>query len=277
MPRIEFCKMTGAGNDFVVVDNRSDIIRKRGRAARFLCNRRWGIGADGLLLLESSQKAAYKMMYYNADGSYGGMCGNGGRCIARFATDRGIAPAAHQFEALNHIYAVQVQDDSVELTMKNPRSIRLNIVLRKDKKLLRCHFIDTGAPHLVIFLHELSPKSATLDDINIGELGRWLRFHKRFSPAGTNANFVQLTASNVLKIRTYERGVEDETLACGTGSVAAAVVAHLLGHADPPVSVLPASRQPLVVRLDRNGNRFRNVRLLGPAETVFTGSIEADL
>lgn len=274
--KVQFSKMSGAGNDFVVIDNRSRKIKDGAKAAQHLCDRRWGIGADGLLLLENSKEAAYRMMYYNADGSYGGMCGNGGRCIATFAHQLAIAPPNHWFEALDFVYHANVNGDSVALRMKNPKATQLNIQLTRNKKRVRCHFVDTGAPHVVLFLEELrGPKD--LEKVDISGLGKWLRYQRRFKPAGTNVNVVESYGVNSLKIRTYERGVENETLACGTGAIAAAVVAAQLRGFESPVRVLPKSGYEMQVRFERQGDGFRDVVLVGPAVVTFEGSIELNV
>ncbi len=274
--KVHFSKMSGAGNDFVVIDNRSQKIKDGAKISQLLCDRRWGIGADGLLLLENSKKAAYRMMYYNADGSYGGMCGNGGRCIAAFAHQLSIAPSAHFFEALDFVYHANVNGNSVALRMKNPKAMQLNIQLSRDKKRIKCHFVDTGAPHVVLFLEELHGTNE-IEKVDISGLGKWLRYHKRFRPAGTNVNVVEAHSTNSLKIRTYERGVENETLACGTGAIAAAVVAAQLRGFESPVRVLPKSGYKLQVRFERQGDGFRDVVLVGPAVVTFEGSIELNV
>ena len=156
--------MSGAGNDFILIDNRSEIIKERQVFARKVCDRHWSIGADGLLLLETSDKASYRMMYYNADGSYGGMCGNGGRCIAKFAYVKNIAESSHTFEALDYIYSASVDNDNISLHMKNPLSLKLNQHIFVAKKKISYHTLDTGAPHIVIEVKELNKK------INFGKI-----------------------------------------------------------------------------------------------------------
>ena len=271
--RTNFCKMTGAGNDFVVIDNRSKRIKAAPKVARFLCDRRWGIGADGLLLLEKSRRASYRMMYYNADGSYGGMCGNGGRCIAWFAYTNKIAGKVHEFEALNHVYAAKILRNEVVLTMKDPVKARIGDEILLDSGKLVVNSIDTGSPHVVVPVENLSEK-ATLANVDVLGIGRKLRFDPHFAPAGTNVNFIERAGANSLRIRTYERGVEDETLACGTGSIASAIVAARLWNLKSPVSIMPKSNVPLRVEFKDQAGVVSEVRLAGPASVVFTGSIE---
>ncbi|MEX1277074.1 MAG: diaminopimelate epimerase [Bacteroidota bacterium] len=270
---IQFTKMTGAGNDFVVIDNRSGRITKGSILARKLCDRRWGIGADGLLLLEKSTRGAYRMMYYNADGSYGGMCGNGGRCIALYAVKKRIAPKNHSFEALNHIYQVSVASpERVSLRMKDPFDLRLNFMLPFQGKRVKASYVNTGSPHVVIPVRALGIRGLKIESVDVTGLGREIRYHKAFQPSGTNVNFIELVSSKRLKIRTYERGVESETLACGTGSVASAIIASRLFHKmKPPITILPKSRSPLIVDFDLKGDLPENVTLQGPAKIVFEG------
>ncbi|MCX6142423.1 MAG: diaminopimelate epimerase [Ignavibacteriales bacterium] len=240
------------------------------RAARILSDRRWGVGADGLILLEKSRKADYRMMYFNADGSYGGMCGNGGRCIARYAVLNGIAPRNHQFEALKHVYAASVKGSEVELTMKDPGELDMKRKIRLRGKLVSVSFINTGSPHVVVPCDAVGSDKA-LRSIDVVDLGREIRYHAAFKPSGTNANFVERVKGNSIRIRTYERGVEAETMACGTGSIACAIVASRLWKLIPPVLVVPESGKKLRVDFDDDGTRISNVHLSGPAVISFRG------
>ncbi|HAL56179.1 MAG TPA: diaminopimelate epimerase [Bacteroidetes bacterium] len=270
--KIEFAKMSGAGNDFVVIDNRSGKIRNVKSLARRLCDRRWGVGADGLLLLEKSNKGDYRMMYYNADGSYGGMCGNGGRCIAYFAFRNEIAGTVQRFEALNHIYIARIKRNDVVLEMKNPRNLRTAFMLPIGKKRLKANYVDTGSPHVVILVSDVA-RNVSIEELDVVQFGRQVRHHDMFAPKGTNVNFVELGENNLLKIRTYERGVENETLACGTGSVASAIVASELLKLNPPIRIEPRSKSLLSVDFARSDRGICDVTLTGGAEVVFTGSI----
>jgi diaminopimelate epimerase len=272
--KIKFAKMTGAGNDFVVIDNRSGKVKNGSRLARRVCARRWGIGADGLLLLEKSRRAAYRMMYYNSDGSYGGMCGNGGRCIAWYAFKKGIAPREHSFEALGHIYAAKVTDKQVALRMKDPKDLKPSVKLNLRGKRVDVAFVDTGSPHAVVLAKKLTGRAGTFTRLDVTDWGRLIRYHRSFYPRGTNVNFVEAAGRNSLRIRTYERGVEDETLACGTGSIASAIVACELWGYKSPVTVIPRSKKNLIVRFTRASGRFQNVELSGPAELIFEAFIE---
>jgi diaminopimelate epimerase len=272
--KIEFTKMTGAGNDFVVIDNRSGMIANGAVVAKKLCDRHWGIGADGLLLLEEGKKGSYRMMYYNADGSYGGMCGNGGRCIALFAHRRGIAPSRHQFEAIDFEYKAEVTGNVVTLAMKDPSERQMNVSLSMGGRKIRGHFINTGSPHVVIPVDQISMRKKGLESVNVVKLGRQIRNAKQFRPEGSNVNFVERTKEDTLRIRTYERGVENETLACGTGSVACAVIGNMIWRMRPPIFIIPRSGVALSVNFTVKANQQRNISLTGPAEELFRGTIE---
>lgn len=275
--QIPFTKMSGAGNDFVVVDNRRGIVRDAATFARTVCDRRWAVGADGLLLVEPSRKVSYRMMYFNADGSYGGMCGNGGRCIALFAAARGIAPSSHSFEALDHVYAVAAGDPArVRLSLKNPSRFRRDISLTVAGKNVRADFVDTGSPHAVVFASAFVRHADALDRLDVERLGRAVRRHRAFAPEGVNVNFVQLEDKGIVRMRTYERGVEGETLACGTGAVASALVAYLRGKASSPVTIQARSGKFLTVEFkETSPGEFSDVALIGPAQTTFEGVWEA--
>ncbi len=272
---IEFVKMTGAGNDFVLIDNRSGRLSFDWKSvARSLCERRCSIGADGLLVIETSTKADFLMRYFNADGSDGGMCGNGGRCAASYIMRETGTPRI-SFEALDHLYfATLEQDQNIKLSMKDPVDVRTEILLPIQDVPLPMHFIDTGAPHAVIFMDELPPPHVREIQTNgIVGLGKDIRSHSEFAPQGTNVDFVELHGNSRLSIRTYERGVERETLACGTGSVACAIMSSLRRSISSPVSVRTLGGETLVVSFRKEGGRFVHVELEGPANNVFSGRI----
>ncbi len=267
--KLHFFKLDGAGNDFVVIDNRRRTVARRSALARKLCDRHRGIGADGLLLVERSWKAHYRMMYYNADGSYGGMCGNGGRCIAMYAYLTKIAGRNHRFEALGHIYEAKIQGEAtVKLSMKDPVGIRTGIQLRGPFGPLKAHFVDTGSPHAV-----LAVKKGTIEKIDVTTIGRWVRGHHAFRPQGTNVNFVEVVGPKSLRVRTYERGVEAETLACGTGSVACSVMASVTLGMTSPVTVHASSGEHLRVSFRLTDLGYSDIVLEGPANVSFRGSV----
>jgi diaminopimelate epimerase len=266
---IEFWKMSGAGNDFIVIDNMAHTFPEVGREEIFKawCQRGLSIGADGVLLVEPSDRAHFRMRYYNADGREAETCGNGSRCIARFAHFRGIAPAHMEFETLAGKYEARVNGENVLVRMSDAHDLRLNIPLHGPLFSGKVHFINTGVPHVVTFVEDL-------ENVPVTEIGRWIRYHEEFAPAGTNANFVRVLDAHQLAIRTYERGVEAETLACGTGSIASAIVACHLGLASSPVSVLTRSGVRLGITFEPTPSGATNVFLEGPTKIVFRGYVE---
>lgn len=266
--------MSGAGNDFVVIDNRSRRVTDGAAFARYVCDRRWGIGADGLLFLEKSQRAHYAMKYFNADGSYGGMCGNGGRCIARFAVANNIAPSTHMFEALDFLYKAIVEEDVVKLAMKDPADLSLRMRVQVRGKKYLGHYVDTGSPHFVVPVGKVVAGGKALETLDVESVGRKLGHHADFRPEGTNVDFIEKNGASGVRMRTYERGVEAETHACGTGSIAAAVVASKLWGYQPPIDVVPRSGSVLRVDFqDRNGI-ISAVTLTGTAKVTFEGEID---
>jgi len=275
MKKIEFVKMTGAGNDFVLVDNRDARLDVDWMAfARAACDRRYGVGADGLLVIEKSSRADFAMNYYNADGSYGGMCGNGGRCASRFVMEDGKCQSV-QFEALGHIYRAQELGYSISLRMKNPNLLlaKTKVPLFKTKLLIT--WIDTGAPHAVLFLNEMpSGLRRKLSGADINAIGRAIRSHRRFAPDGTNVDFIELIDETTISMRTYERGVENETLACGTGAVASAVVSAQRFGLRPPIAVKTRSGEVLTVSFKIKGERISQVDLTGSARKLFVGHLK---
>lgn len=271
---LHFYKMTGAGNDFIMVDNRdlglSSVLDKETIGA--LCDRRFGIGADGLIAVEPSRDngRAVRMRYYNADGGEAEMCGNGARCFANFAAAllRHDKSAPLPFETMAGIVTASFEKDgNVTVNLTDPHSLQL-FVLNADPTVgADVHFLNTGVPHAVAFLENL-------DGLDIPRLGAYLRYHDAFSPKGTNANFARILSPGHIAIRTYERGVEDETLACGTGMTASALLHAILTDAPSPIRVDVAGGDTLKVGFQRMGDHFTHVTLTGPADLVFTGDIE---
>jgi diaminopimelate epimerase len=275
--KIPFKKMSGAGNDFIVVDNRDHKLSDLETVTRNVCNRgnTFG-GADGFIAIENSDKAEFEMKYFNADGSTGAMCGNGGRCAARFALVSGIVPSEHlMFEAVGNIYRADVTGERVRLAMPDPRTIRLNTKLSVRGQQVTCHYVNVETPHAVIFIKDIqTPHYSSVDDLDINGWGKDVRMHPDFSPEGANANFAELLNDGTVKLRTFERGVEGETLACGTGSVATAIVAHLLHNFPPPIRILTKSGEILAVDFtDANGN-IRDLSLEGSANILSEGLLE---
>jgi diaminopimelate epimerase len=271
MNHLPFWKMQGSGNDFIIIDHRLLRLAENDRIVlvKKLCAPKFGVGADGLIFIESSNRENFRWRFFNADGSEAEMCGNGGRCAARFAFLNGIAPEKMAFETLAGVIHAEVHGRRVKLELSQPHSLRLNLAIPLATQSWTGHFINTGVPHVVVPVADLAAVPVT-------EVGRAVRFHPLFQPAGTNVNFVQVTGPQELRVRTYERGVEDETLACGTGSVAAALIASRLQALPSPIAVHPSSGETLLIYFENQDGNFRSVFLEGEAAVVFQGEIWLD-
>jgi diaminopimelate epimerase len=265
---LEFTKMNGAGNDFVLVDNRSGQVHLTTEQVVRLCHRQRGVGADGLLLLvpNASGQAQWSWDFYNSDGSVADMCGNGARCFARFVQRVTGAAGDITFETGAGVIRASFQGERVTVSLTSPHSLRLDAEVDLDGERLRVHSLNTGVPHAVVYVPDA-------DKAMVQAQGRGLRYHPHFQPKGTNVNFVQVLSPGHIRVRTYERGVEGETLACGTGVTASALIsAHRLGF-ESPVKVQVLGGDALEVSFQRSGDVFSDVRLAGPAEFVFEGRI----
>ena len=265
---LRFTKMNGAGNDFILIDNRvADIHLDRSQIAH-LCDRHRGIGADGILLLEKAgNHADFRMRYFNADGGEAEMCGNGARCFARFANKVVGAQKRISFETPAGVISAELVGDLVTLQMTEPTDLRLDIKLSVENENRMVHFINSGVPHVVIPVPRI-------DDVDVRRQGPAVRYHKMFSPRGANANFIEKRGPKKIAIRTYERGVEDETLACGTGIVASALIFAATENTSSTITVIARGGDELQVGFEKTGNQFRHVTLTGPAKFVFEGTIE---
>jgi diaminopimelate epimerase len=265
---LRFTKMNGAGNDFVMIDNRAGDVRLQPEQIVRICDRHHGVGADGILLLEKGSNGAdFRMRYYNRDGGEAEMCGNGARCFARFAKKVAGAPERISFQTPAGLIGARLHGDLVTLNMSDPTDLRLNLRLQIDGEDAVVHYINSGVPHVVVPV-------ARLDVVHVFTQGAAIRRHKKFSPQGANVNFIEKRGAQKILVRTYERGVEDETLACGTGVVASALIFAVTEKVDGPVRVTVRSGSELSVDFKRAGNQFRNVTLTGPAEFAFEGTIE---
>ncbi len=266
--KIPFWKMHGAGNDFVLIDDRKLSFPVKDTAwVASIGARRTGVGCEGIILIQPSSQAHFCMRFFNPDGSEVDMCGNGARCVARLAHDLKVAPATMKFETGAGIIAAEMVGDQVRLGMTIPKDWRLNQVLDMDGVKRLYGFVNSGVPHVVVPLEQL-------DKEDVAKNGAAIRYHKDFAPKGTNANFIQVTGSSSLKIRTYERGVEAETLACGTGIVASGLIAGRMGWVKPPVKITCAGGDVLEVNFSLTADGAHDVTLLGPAVYVFTGELD---
>lgn len=265
---IEFYKMSGSGNDFILVDNRLSELNVPDLNAFInrVCARKGSVGADGLILIEKSETRDFRWRFFNADGSEVEMCGNGGRCAARFAYIKGIAPQKMSFETQAGVIDAEVDGDIVKLRLTDPTQLTTNQRITIDDIPFDVDSINTGVPHVVHFTNYL-------DEFDVIHIGRSIRYHKEFKPAGTNANFVEVVDDRTLRIRTYERGVEDETLACGTGSVAAALIAAEKKMVTSPVNVIVKSGETLRIHFEKMEKGFRQIYLEGKANVVYEGSL----
>jgi diaminopimelate epimerase len=285
----KFSKMVASGNDFVVTEikNQKSKIKNLNNLARKICDRKYGVGADGLLVLEKSRRADIRMRIFNPDGSEAEMCGNGARCACLYMSAKLPAQPLNfrrdpeyregerrekakttklKIETKAGIIESEVHDKNVKIKLTDPRDIKLDIPIKINNRSLRVNFINTGVPHTVVFVDGLR-------EIDVENLGRQIRGHRIFQPAGTNVNFVEVIDEHSLKIRTYERGVEEETLACGTGSVAAALITSckLQVNGRVRMDMYTQGEEVLAVYFEKSGFRFSNVWLQGRAERVFKG------
>lgn len=266
---IKFAKMVATGNDFIVVDNRKTVLKNNLPAtAKKFCDRIYGVGADGLLLIEKSKKADIKMRIFNSDGSEAEMCGNGSRCIALYAKTEKITPSDMTIETLAGILKASVKGDIAKVRLTEPKDIQWNLCLMIHKCPYKVNLADTGVPHVIHFTDDI-------ENINVKGLGAEIRYHKEFSPAGANVDFVEIVdqAKSRIKVRTYERGVENETLACGTGAVASAIISAEAEKLTSPVTVETKSGELLKVYFELSDGSFKNVYLEGRAQLVFEGTI----
>jgi len=265
MEPVEFWKMSGSGNDFILIDNRDGRIKdeEMGRLVARACRRRESVGADGVIFVVGSDLYDFGWRFFNADGGEVEMCGNGGRCISRFAYLKGIAGAKMTFETLAGPVSAEVIGRRVKVLMPKPSELSMNLDLEPGQGWVSVDFINTGVPHVVVQVGDLLNHP-------VFEQGKTLRYHSHFAPEGTNANFMTVAGPGRLQVRTYERGVEDETLACGTGAIACALVASVRGLVTgSPVKVETRSGEELTIHFEKKGDAFAQVALEGNTSIVY--------
>lgn len=258
---ISFYKYQGTGNDFVIIDNRLLLFPKNDtKLVARLCDRKFGVGADGLMLLENSenQEEDFKMVYYNSDGHLSSMCGNGGRCLVAFASFLGVISDKAVFTAVDGRHTAALKDGLVHLQMQDVATVSV-----RDSHI----FLDTGSPHHVVYVEEL-------DSYAVVEEGARIRYGEPYGQKGSNVNFVETIAPDIFAVRTYERGVENETLSCGTGVTAVALAAHASGRTTHTQVALQTPGGELNVRFRVIDNRYTDIWLIGPAVQVFSGQID---
>ncbi len=270
-----FTKMSASGNDFILINNFDGKISPEDGPllAQKLCRRAVSVGADGLILIEPplSAKAQFSWRFYNADGSEAEMCGNGGRCAARFAIIEGLAQSPLAFETKAGLIRAEVFDRVVNIQLTTPKDLSLDIPIEIEGKQLSVSYINTGVPHVVLFW------KGPLKEAPVKEWGRILRFHPKFAPEGTNVNFVAVFGPQKITLRTYERGVEDETLACGTGATAAALISAAKGLVNPPVKVVTAGGEELIVHFTPHlSEPHKRVYLEGKALVIYRATLSSE-
>ncbi len=272
MDVIEFWKMSGSGNDFILIDNRDNQVRDEDmdHLVRKVCRRRESVGADGVIFVIDSDDYDFKWRFFNADGSEVEMCGNGGRCVSRFAYLKGIVGPSMTFDTLAGPISAEVAGRIVKVLMSKPFNLRLDVGLEMKKRWISADFINTGVPHVVIRVENLT-------DHPVLEQGREIRYHSIFSPEGANANFMRAVGPDQLEVRTYERGVEDETLACGTGAIASVLVAFKRKMVSgSPVSVKTRGGEELIIHFDMKDDSFHRVWLEGNTTIVYQGQLNEE-
>lgn len=281
MRNVTFKKFSGAGNDFILIDKQEfpDLYLNESQIQK-ICERRKGIGADGILLIDKLDGFDFSMRYYNSDGTLGSLCGNGARCAIKYASMSGRIKNITHFECNNEKFKGEIiTDNLVKFYFNIPTKIKLNFKLKVMNQLVSTSFADTGSPHVVILINDIlkNPKDlkSNFDDLKefpVFKLGNEIRHHKDFQPEGVNVNFISLHGE-LIHIRTFERGVEDETYACGTGSVASAIITALNYNFNPPINLKTFGGDILTVDFKKDKDGISNVSLTGPAEQIFTGEI----
>ncbi|QQY07543.1 MAG: diaminopimelate epimerase [Candidatus Xiphinematobacter sp.] len=267
--RLPFTKMHGSGNDFVLIDNRIHRLSLASPQITKICDRHYGVGADGLLLVEPPQNGGdFRMRYYNSDGQEAAMCGNGARCFARYV--QRISKSKQRtfvFETPAGLIRSVLLGQNIEIQMSEPSNCRPPAFLQVSGVIEEIHFLSIGVPHAAVFVE-------ALEEVDVNRRGRGIRFHESFSPLGTNVNFVQVITTNHLRVRTYERGVEAETLACGTGVAASALIHHIRTATPSPIRVTVRGGDTLQVAFKLSSDLPRDVCIRGPASFVFDGEME---
>jgi diaminopimelate epimerase len=271
MDEVPFAKMSGSGNDFILIDNRSRVLQESKIAAFIsgICRRRLSVGADGVILIENSVTTDFRWRFFNSDASLAEMCGNGARCAARFAFLERICDAHLRFETGAGLVEAQVEGMRVRVKMTDPQDLKVGLRIDLASGPLAASSINTGVPHVVVPVDGI-------EGVDVAGRGREIRWHPQFAPAGTNVDFVCREPAGGIAIRTYERGVEGETLACGTGAVAGALVAASEFDLESPVRVRTAGGESLTVYFARKDGRFRDVFQEGDARLIYRGRLHPE-
>ena len=267
MLSLEFYKMSASGNDFIIIDNRDGEVYDNFKDLKEfivkVCRRNHSVGSDGLVLIEKSKKYDFRWRFFNADGSEAEMCGNGGRCAARFAFIKGISKEKMSFETIAGVIKAEVNGQRVKLQLTSPTDIKLDYPVGLEDKEIFLSSVNTGVPHAVLLADDV-------DHMPVEELGRLVRYHKAFGEKGTNVDFVQIIDKKNVKIRTYERGVEGETYACGTGAVATGVILKAKGLLESPMNIMTKGGETLKVYVNSE------VYLEGVTQVIFVGKLHEE-
>ena len=271
MKKINFYKMSGSGNDFIIIDNRDNVVEEKNLSGFIssVCHRKVSVGADGLILIENADNFDFKWRFFNSDGSRAEMCGNGARCAARFAYINEIAGPEMSFETDAGIVSAQVNNGLVKVKLMDFKDLKVDFTIDLEGGPVTLSSINTGVPHVIIPVDNI-------DDVEVVKLGREIRYHEKFAPAGTNVNYFCPVKEDKITIRTYERGVEDETLACGTGAVACALVYAYKTKTKSPISVRTKSGGWLLIYFEEKKGMFDNIYLEGDARIIYKGEMSED-
>ena len=285
MEKIYFIKMSGAGNDFIVFDRKNNPgLKLNSELIQKFCDRRNGIGADGVIVISDSTEQNFVMDYYNADGSFGALCGNGARCAVKYAEFSGrLNNGSAKFLSNNILYSGKMLgSEDVQVYLNPPSKLKNGFKVKAANQLIAASYVNTGAPHVVIKIEDMlrDPKNLNssydnLNDIPVYEAGREIRYLNDFAPEGTNVNFIKVEDGKI-NIRTYERGVEAETLACGTGAVASAYWGFINEKLVPPIFLKTRGGDELIVDFKKEGDELKEVSLRGPAKIIFSGEISVN-
>ena len=279
MKKISFTKMSGTGNDFIFIDEtKNPGLNVNIEMVSKLCNRKNGIGADGIITIHNSDKYDFVINYYNADGSTGSLCANGARCAILYASDAGkLKNSNTKFLSNNVEYSGEIlSNENVKFNLNSPQKIKYNFKIKAADQLITSHYANTGSPHVVINIADPENRFnffSSLETLPVEPLGKEIRYLPEFAPGGTNVNFIKII-DDIIQIRSYERGVEAETLSCGTGSVAAAIISYVTDGLRPPIKIITKGNEKLFVNFDVENQKVKNISLTGSARIVFTGEIE---
>ena len=260
--KINFSKYNGAGNDFILIDDRKNLINDNKSLITYLCDRHFGIGADGLIILKESSNSDFEILHYTSDGNLGSLCGNGSRCAVLFAFNKDIISTNTVFHAFDGIHNAEILGNGL---IKMEMKVNSDIVSNSFGT-----WLDTGSPHLVV------EKNDT-DELDVNNEGRLIRYNDFYKEEGVNVNFVEKISDNQFKIRTYERGVENETLACGTGSTASAICMNFLGRTNSSNITMQCKGGDLNVKFHSSEKDYNEISITGPAKKVFEGTIEVKI